>query len=99
MPDKGRAWKDLIELINSKSSIEDVSRGIVSSLQNIISEYPDREHAWKDLLEMTASEEPYARKKAASLLSMVFPGLPEGKKRKHGKTFLGWQEKTGGTCR
>lgn len=89
VPDKGRAWKDLIELINSKSSIEDVSRGIVSSLQNIISEYPDREHAWKDLLEMTASEEPYARKKAASLLSMVFPGLPEGKKTKAWKDLLG----------
>jgi HEAT repeat protein len=82
MPDKSKAWKDLVGLINSKSSLEDVSRGIVYLLPNIVSEFQDKGQVWKDLLEMTVSEDPYVREKAASLLSIVFPGLPEEKKGK-----------------
>jgi HEAT repeat protein len=80
MPDKRRAWEDLIELINSKSSLEDVRKGIIHLLPDVISEFSDKEKAWNDLLEMTGSADPYVREKAASVLKMVFPELPDEKK-------------------
>ncbi|AKB37504.1 hypothetical protein MSSAC_2914 [Methanosarcina siciliae C2J] len=80
MPDKTRAWNDLAGMVKSKSSMEDVSRGIVRRLPDVLPELPNKEQAWKDLLEMTVSDDSYVREKAASFLSMVFPEIPEDKK-------------------
>ena len=38
MPDKNKAWRDLAGLINSRSSMEDVKRIIISSLYYLIKE-------------------------------------------------------------
>jgi HEAT repeat protein len=81
VPDKDRAWKELIGLVNSKSSLEDVKRGIVNSFPYLISETPNKQQVWKDLLEIIASaDDRYVGEKAASFLSIIFPELPDDEK-------------------
>lgn len=80
MPDKNKAWRDLAGLINSRSSMEDVKRIIISSLYYLIKENPDKQQVWRDLLEMAASEYFYVREKSASLLSFVFTELTDEEK-------------------
>ncbi|AKB54881.1 hypothetical protein A9239_09990 [Methanosarcina sp. A14] len=82
MQDKNKAWENLAGLINSRSSMEDANREIVSSLNYIIKEVPDKGQVWKDLLKMGASEYPYVREKSALLLNLVFPELADGEKEK-----------------
>jgi HEAT repeat protein len=80
MPDKNKAWRDLAGLINSRSSMEDVKRVIISSLYYLIKENPDKQQVWRNLLEMAASEYFYVREKSASLLSFVFTELADEEK-------------------
>ena len=80
MPDKDQAWEDLAGLINSRSSMEDANREIVTSLRYIITEVPDKGQVWKDLLKMGTSEYSYVREKSALLLNLFFPELADEEK-------------------
>ncbi|MDR7665844.1 HEAT repeat domain-containing protein [Methanosarcina sp. Z-7115] len=71
LPDKQRAWDELIKLISSED--RDVRSEVSKALGTVIQDVPDKEKVWKNLIILLTSSEFYdLRSEAKSMLRSVF---------------------------
>ena len=77
LPDKEKAWKDLIRLARDED--HDVRWGAAYALGSAFQHIPDKEAAWKDLHRLTWDEDSDVRRVAAHALGDAFPHIPDKK--------------------
>ncbi len=70
IPDKQKAWDDLIKLTNDEDPY--VRREAVSVLGSSLSHVPDKQKPYNDLIKLTNDEDLYVRKEAVSVLDSLF---------------------------
>ncbi|HII01800.1 TPA: hypothetical protein HA351_09195, partial [Methanosarcinaceae archaeon] len=76
-PDKEGAWKDLMELVNSNSSLEDVRTGIIRSLPTLFLHIPDRKKAYSDLVHLAENEDSDVLRELIENPDSINPQFPE----------------------
>ena len=70
VPDKSKAWHDLIKLTKDENS--DVRRGAALALRTAFGQVPDKNQAWQDLVRLTQDEDNDVRWRAALALRTAF---------------------------
>ena len=75
VPDKQKAWDDLLDLANNQKS--DVNYSATSTLGYVFSEVPDKKKAWKRLHELTYDNNKDVKSNAALAIKSVFYKLPD----------------------
>ncbi|MCO5381217.1 MAG: HEAT repeat domain-containing protein [Methanosarcina barkeri] len=78
MPDKEKAWNDLIKLANDENSI--VRSGAISILSSVFLYAPDKLQAWNDLHRLINDEDSKVRSKVADAIASAFPQVLDKQK-------------------
>src|SRR5665647_710022 len=73
IPNKRRAWNDIIRLTGDKS--EYIRKKAIDTLVFIFPDVPDKEKVWADFLSLTTERDGYVRDIAVNSLEFVFPYL------------------------
>ncbi len=76
-PNKENAWEDLMELVNSNSSFEDVRTGIIRSLPTLCPHIPDRKKAYSDLVHLAEKEDSDVLRELIENPDSINPQFPE----------------------
>jgi HEAT repeat protein len=75
VPDKQKAWNELIKLTNSEDlHIRDMAASVIGSA---FSQVPDKYQAWNDLHELTSDQDDFVRFFAPKAICCAFPYIPD----------------------